>query len=589
MSKNGKLFMFLLVFIFLLGIFLRSYNFSDWLHFELDQSRDARLISSAVENGPGNLTLLGPRAGGTYLRLGPMFYYFEYLSALFFGNTPAGMAVANLLFSIGSILIFYLFCREYFSKKISISLMSIFSVSLFLVMYSRFAWNPNSLVFFELIAFYALLKTVKDEEKRKGMWLIIFSLSLAIATQLHFLAFLSLPVIGILFLLIRRPKISWRFWVISAFVILFFYSPVIINDIKTGGENIKEFKKAISGKSNKEKHSIIASLIRNYQENSLGNWIILSGNEKGESLRLDGVSRINHSLICDKNCKKNLPYTILALILFSGGIFLLAKKIIHKEQSQNNSFIWLISIWFFVTFIIFTPLTFSLAPRFFLLTAPVYLIFFGFWLEFFQKFWRGWLAAFLSFIFIATNIYFVFSRFNQLKLAHLENVKIEPDRILKERARVTLAQEALISEFMANYSRNNKLPIFIKSDPQYERSFKYLLEKKFAINSFNPGKLYSQGNYFLIWRTSSNTAAKNGKYLPFFDLIEEKKFGTLSVFHLAPKKEFLTRESIKNVEEKIGSNGPKRYTWKELFFSNDKNNDKEDSEEEELLIQEEGL
>jgi len=33
-----------LVFIILLSIFLRTYHFSDWLHFELDQSRDAKVI-----------------------------------------------------------------------------------------------------------------------------------------------------------------------------------------------------------------------------------------------------------------------------------------------------------------------------------------------------------------------------------------------------------------------------------------------------------------------------------------------------------------------------------------------------------------
>ena len=589
MSNNKKFFIFLLVFIFALGIFLRSYNFGDWLHFELDQSRDARVISLAVENGPENLPLLGPRAGGTFLRLGPVFYYFEYLSAVIFGNTPSGMAMANLIFSICSILVFYALCREYFSKKISISLVAIFSVSLFLVMYSRFAWNPNSLVFFELLVFYSLLKIVNHEEKRKGMWLVIFSVSLAVSTQLHFLALLALPVISVIFLLIKRPSISWRFWVASVAVFLIFYSPVVLNEIKTGGDNAKEFVGAISGKSNKEEHSMVASLIRNYQENSIANLLIISGSEKGESLRIDGVSSQNRSLICDKDCKKNLPYTIAALALFSAGILLLIKKIIFRKDVPNRNFILMITIWFFVSFGMFTLLAFNLSPRFFLLTAPIYLIFFGFLLELFSKIWKGWLVVIISCVFVATNLYFVFVRFNQLKLAPTKNVEIEPDRILKERARVTLQQEESIVEFISKKAQKNKLPIFLKSDPQYERSFKYLLENDFSVDSFKPGSLYASGNYFLIWRTSSNVISKNEKYLQFFDLVEEKKFGTLSVFDLAPKKEFLDLAPVKNISKEVEPNNPRRYTWKELFSSGAENNDKTDSEEEESLIQEDGI
>jgi hypothetical protein len=94
---KNKIFISLLI-ITLVGFGLRIYRHSDFLHFELDQSRDAMVISEAIEKGPGELPLLGPRAAGTMLRLGPAFYYFEYLSALIFGNTPAAMNALNLIF-----------------------------------------------------------------------------------------------------------------------------------------------------------------------------------------------------------------------------------------------------------------------------------------------------------------------------------------------------------------------------------------------------------------------------------------------------------------------------------------------------------
>ena len=88
-----------------IGIFFRTYHFSDWLLFEIDQSYDTRIVSRAVENGIEHLPLLGPTAGGgRALRLGPAFYYMEYASALVFGDTPTGHAMLVLILSILSIL-----------------------------------------------------------------------------------------------------------------------------------------------------------------------------------------------------------------------------------------------------------------------------------------------------------------------------------------------------------------------------------------------------------------------------------------------------------------------------------------------------
>lgn len=587
MSNKKKTFILLFILIFSLGIFLRAYNFSDWLHFELDQSRDARIIYSAVENGISNLTLLGPRAGGTFLRLGPAFYYFEYLSAIFFGNTPSGMAVFNLLFSIGAIAVFYFFVREYFTKKISLALMAVFSTSLYLVMYSRFAWNPNSLVFFELLSFYSLLKILNQEEKRKGVWLFVLAISLAVATQLHFLALLSLPFICLVFILIKRPKISWRAWAAAILAIFFLYSPMILNEIKTGGANVKELPGAISGKSNKEKHSIIASAIRNYQENSIANWLVISGSEKGESLKIERP--LKPALICDQGCRSNLPYTAVGLIIFTGGILFLLKNIFKEKEPIKKNFLLVVAGWLAIVFAMYVPLAYDLSPRFFLLTAPIYLIFLGFWFQMFSKFLKGWPIIILALILVATNLFFAQKRFNELKLAPTQDVKIKADRILKERTRVTLLQQKLISQFIESKYKKNNFPVYIKSEPQYDRAFKYLSENKIPTRDFGTERAYRMGNYFLIWRTSSNIESKNEKYLNALDIVEKKQFGTLTVFYLSPKSDLVddSPEEIKN-EEESSSSVPKRYTWKE-FFSSEAGSEEGDNAEEESLLQEEGI
>ena len=110
-----------------LAIFLRVWHFSDWLFFKMDQARDASIIKQAFELGPGWLPLLGPKAGGTDLNLGPAFYYFQYLAASLFQSVhPAVLAFPDLLFGILGNPIFAFFLE---SKRARIFQSSVFSVA----------------------------------------------------------------------------------------------------------------------------------------------------------------------------------------------------------------------------------------------------------------------------------------------------------------------------------------------------------------------------------------------------------------------------------------------------------------------------
>src|SRR6266567_3240118 len=71
------------------AIFVRSYKFDQYLYFKMDQSRDALMLTNAVENGPQYMPLLGARVGAVklkhgMLRVGPISYYFQYASAMIF-------------------------------------------------------------------------------------------------------------------------------------------------------------------------------------------------------------------------------------------------------------------------------------------------------------------------------------------------------------------------------------------------------------------------------------------------------------------------------------------------------------------------
>lgn len=572
-SKNIKF--FILVAIIVLGIFLRSYYFSDWLHFELDQSRDAKVIDLAVKEGPGALPLLGPKAAGSFLRLGPAFYYFNYLSALAFGNTPSGIAEIIMLFGILAIPAFYILVRRYFNKWISIALLLIFSTSLFLAMYSRFSWNPNALPLFTILTVYALLRVVDREEKRRGMWLLAASLSLSIVTQLHFLSFVSVPVIAVVFMIIKRPKIKWAYWLGAVGIILLLNSPVIINETKTRGADFKEFKDVVAGKSSNDSgKTIIEKIAKDYTENSLGHFLILSS-QNAELPKLNQNPKLD--IACDQECRNNFPLGVVALALFSAGIILMLKNLFFEKDAAKKDFLIITSLWFIATFGLFVPLSFDISPRFWLLISALPFIFLGFTFKFLAKILPKNFALLLiiaaTLALTLSNLYATYNRFNELKKAPNEGVKISADRILKEGHRVTLQQQYMIVGYMESFYKENKYPVYLNSDPFYRRSFLFHLDARNIPqddfrNAVTNKKVYKNGNYFLIYPADSNFSQDIDNYSVAYYEIGRKQFGTLMVIQLAPKSEAVT-----DTEQQFSPKGrpksapgvPIRYRWDEIF------------------------
>lgn len=572
-----------------LGIFLRSYNFSDWIHFELDQSRDARIVVKAVEDGIGNLPLQGPRAAGSFLRLGPAFYYLEYIGAKFFGTTPAGIASGILILSILTLPIFYFFVRRYFNTRISIGLLAIFSTSLFLIMYSRFAWNPNPIPFFMLLSAYALLRVVDGERERRNFWLMVFAFALAVGTQLHFLVFMILPTISAIFLLIKRPRLKIWAWATSFLIVLFVYSPMIINDVKTGGENVKEFFSAVTKKSDKNDHSLIEKAIKNYTEHSIGHLLVISGQEQAELPGFEIGKKIKKPIDakCDYDCRQNLPLGIVAFLYFTVGIALLVRNLFIHKNGIKRDFLVVSVVWMAVSFLIMTPLSYDIAPRFFLVTAPIAFVFAGLILELLDKtLKKRWISTVIIIMLVISNLLVVQKRFSEMARASTENVEIEPDRILKERSRFTYEQQEMIVDYLEQFHKENGYPIYLQSEPFYTRSFIFSLERrKIRQDVLAVNKVYVEGNYFMILRTSGNSENRLGKYSQSYDVVEEKQFGTMIVFRLAPKNEAITAErqvfEVKKADCKTSSDVQKRYTWNEIFKTGECfiENDEEDGED----------
>jgi 4-amino-4-deoxy-L-arabinose transferase-like glycosyltransferase len=581
-----------LFFILLLGAFLRLYHFGDWLHFELDQARDARVIVAATEGGIGNLPLLGPRAGGTFLRLGPGFYYLQYLSAFVFGSTPWGMAMIMPLLSIASVGLLFLFFRRYFDEKLALGLTLLSAVSLFLIVYARFAWNPNPLPFFLILGFYALLRAVDREERQKGKWFLVATAALAFATHLHFVAFVSLPAIVLVFLVVRRPVFHWRVWAGAVALVILFYFPVVLNDIATGGANVQEFLEAVQGKSNKENHTLAEQVVRNVTNQAVGFWTLVTGYEYAELVGVAQLPEMHFDIKCDYDCRNHLVAGGMALLLFTVGGLLLVYSWWKEEVHRKKDFLLLSILWYGACFALFIPLSYDFSPRFFLLVAPFPFLFLGLVLHWLKK-WsdRPRLATRLTWFVVAgltaSNLFFVTERFDGMRRAPLENFETAPDRILKEKTRITLEQQEQVVAYMGSFQKQTGYAIYMFSEPEHRRALKYLMERAGLQNDVLgfSGGIYEKGHYFLIYRSGSNHENKLRKYIEKYDVIDKKSFGTLTVFQLVPKPEALTgvAQDFSKPEAKGPSTAPERFTWKEWWARQAAVDEEEENADEELI------
>lgn len=584
--KQHKWEAFFVLSLIFLGIFLRTYNFSSWLHFEIDQSYDFLMVSPAVEDGIENLPLLGPTAGGgRALRLGPAFYYMEYVSAKIFGNNPTGHAMNVLILSALALPLFYLFCKRYFSVRISIGLLTIFSTSLYLVLYSRFSWSPNVLPFLVIFSFYALLRSISEKEKNRDFWFIIFSFFLAITTQIHFNAFFIIPAVSIVFLIIKRPRFKLKTWFFSVAIFLFFYIPVIASEIKTGGQDLKFFGEKVSIGENsvsdsettqepeKDGKKIGERIFQDLRYHAYEYLLVVTGEDVANGSR---PKSYNLGINCP-SCAPEKPWRIGGLIFFALGAILLVHKLIEENDKERKSFLLLCLLWLLMSFFYFFAITYDglyIYPRFFLVVSPLPIIFLGLIFETIQVEKRK-ISLLIFAIIIILLAYINLSRvkdvFRQLKNAPYQNTKVEKEDIFPNNYRITQEQQILITDYISKKSKANNYPIYLKTIHEYEPTLWYYLEKKgfsFYEKPFANEIIYKESNYFLVIYNTNSKKRELEKYTNTFDIAEKKEFGALIAYHLIPRVEKITTE--RQLDSKKGVPLQKEQisqliTWKKLF------------------------
>lgn len=555
-TGSKKFIFFVLSTIFLVGIFLRAYQHENWLVFQLDQARDARIISDALDNFE-KLPLLGPRAGGTSagqsIHLGPIFYYFQYIAGFLFGPSINVMAWPDLIFSILLIPLFYYFSRKYFSVWISVFLTLISSLSLFLISYGRFAWNPNSIPFFILLMLIGLINGV-NEKNGKIRWFALAGFSMAILMQLHFVTFFIAPIVLVAFLLINYKSLNSKIILIIIFSFLVINLPVFVSEYQNKGENTKGlFREIFSRTGVSESESEIGEKIfESIQKISFYNWITISSNQNLDDASFK-IEEGDVSVNCSDKCSKYLLNSLSAVALFFVSFALLIFYYKKENDFKRKNFLLLNIILITTIILIITPVIKNEYPRFFLVETVSALILLGILIDFIIKFFNKksknkkilgiFFIFILALILIYENISNISNYFKERSaLSNLKFISDKPrDLISQGGEKVTLSQIRQIVEYIEKDSKKNEFDsIVFAADNYYAKSIAFVFEeesqipimKYYKLSNFDPPFIYD--NVYYIKRTDSDSPLDQ-EIIDKYKVDFSKEMGSLLIYRLSIK------------------------------------------------------
>ena len=357
----------ILIAIILIGIFLRTYKFHSWLEFERDQVRDAFLVNDVVQ-GKEAWPIFGPTIKdsqdetGELFKIGPAYYYMQITSAKLFGSSPEKMAYPDLLFSILTIPLLYLFLRRYFKTDISLILTGLFAISAFSLQYSRFAWNPNIIPFFTLLFLLSLHEMLAKKKGVSWRWIIFSGIALGIGIQLHVVTLVLFPLVAFFvfsYLLAKDFKIFWKRIVCIFLVVLVFNSTQVFSELKTGFSNSRIFFNSILLNDAKNKESLFSKIGNTLDCHAEANAFMLlaAGDDKCKFIH-DKVLSANESKKIKREVKDaGFISKLLLIFIFSllgyAYLFYLAKK---EKNSDKKYFLRLIVLFAFLSFLIMAPI-----------------------------------------------------------------------------------------------------------------------------------------------------------------------------------------------------------------------------------------
>lgn len=510
----------LLISVVIVGSFFRLYQFNDLVRFNTDQVRDVLVVEKILDGK--DFPLLGPKAGGTLFKLGPVFYYFEALSGIFFGNNPSGMALFTGILAVASIPLLYYLLRYYFSVYASLLATLAYSFSFYIIKYSRFAWNPNIIPFFFFLFLLSLFKIIEQKNGKLGKWHIFLAISLAVGIQLHTLLMVLMPLLFLMaygYIYYKERKIKFSHFSIIIAIALLFHLPFFIYDIQNNGKNIRNFFAGTEKKTQKNT-SIIQNFLKDGQFFIQGNTYAISSYEPQKNWMKP------RKLLASKNG----PEIFSALAgsgIFIFGFILLVKNLIKEKDEKKKLFLGTVLASTILSFLILLPIANELNIRYYIIIIFLPYIFLAFLIEFIWKKIPKNIAYVIVFAIIAFLAILNIRQF--AKTYNLENYTAKTSSY----GGISVKESRDISNYMYNFTKRKEMSgkKFYFSPFKFSPSLEYYNDKRnFGFTDLSKYEQNSNSILFVISDKEDLVKKSSSKKYENYNLLETFKTGRFTVF-----------------------------------------------------------
>ncbi len=526
----------ILALIMVMGIFLRSWDYASTLHFELDQARDMYVVHDAMTTG--QWPVYGPMARGSELFLGPLFYYGQIITGKIFGVRPEVIAFAETILSILVLPLVFVLARRTFSLQTAISVTAIVASSAFFVTYGRFAWNPNAMIFWGLLLTYCVVSLSDKQQRYKAICIaggIGFSASALM--QLHFIAFLCVPLTLVIYYAVRMAQGSeydWRLLVCGVVAFLLPTMPMIAQEVNSSGATTKALYETIRDKGNRDNdHHVIEKIVRSTQKSSTYLLTTMVPSKyAGTTLKTRGKD-----FICDNGCKVKMPYLVFSLAFLMVGILCA----VRLRDCANGNITILMSVWLVIGGVFLTLLAYQISPRFYLFLAPPIIFLWACVVEAgFRRF--TYITTIAVLMIVSMNIHGTIIEYRLLKASQTEAIRTGSDNILGRSSRVTLGALRKASDIIT--SDQMQVNFVIVGDNRYARALHYLVDKEggdkrllcYAKRGGLPEVEYAYNEIWLLVREQTRKQIP-GALEQSHTVQESYNIGTINLYKLSSKKE----------------------------------------------------
>jgi hypothetical protein len=231
----------ILLMIIATSVTLKLYYLKDNLHFNIDEANQIKTIVSIYSEKI--FPLKGPSASGdTGLYHGAYYYYLYFLPTLLSKGSPLTLGIFTLLLNTLSLPLLFFTLKKTFSLQLALYATLIMATSSTIIYYSRWAWNPNLIPFFFILALFSLGQI----NSKKPWWLIIFAFAISSISQLHIGASFYIIIFILMLPLFFRVTKDIKIYLASVLALLLPWIPTIIYESQNGWSLFGNLFKKIS-------------------------------------------------------------------------------------------------------------------------------------------------------------------------------------------------------------------------------------------------------------------------------------------------------------------------------------------------------